>query len=68
MIAKQVKGISAKELHEMLNGSQRDNVILVDVRTPGEQAVSRLPGNVLTKEEFEQRKDSLDNPRIVVYW
>ncbi len=41
-------------------------VVLVDVRTPAEQAVSRLPG-ALTAAEFEERRAELAGAVVVTY-
>ena len=62
----QVPAISCKELQELLNTS--DSVVLVDVRTPDEQSVSVLPGNVVRKEEFEQHPLAYADSTIVTYW
>ena len=65
----EVKGITAKELHALLEqGPDKDSVVLVDVRTDGEREVSMLPGNVLTKEEFERRKEELKSHQLITYW
>lgn len=66
--AKQVRGIKAKELHDLLQSPAKDDIVLVDARTAGEQDVSKLPGNVLTKEEFEKQKDSLKDKQLICYW
>ena len=50
----------------MLNES--DSVVLVDVRSPDEQQVSVLPGNVLRKEDFEDRRQEYTNSKVVTYW
>ncbi len=63
-----MKGITTRELHDLLESPEKDKVLLIDVRTPGEQEVSKLPGRVLTKEEFEPKKDSLKADQLVVYW
>lgn len=64
----QIKGISAADLHDLLDPSAKDQVVLIDVRTPEERAVSRIPGTVLTKEEFESVKEKLKDKQLVVYW
>lgn len=42
--------------------------MLVDVRTPEERAVSKLPGPVLTAEEYDTQKESLKDKLAVCYW
>ena len=55
-----VKGISAAQLQ------QQREVVLVDVRSPEEIAVSFIPG-AITKEEFEDNLDRYRDSTIVVY-
>jgi rhodanese-related sulfurtransferase len=43
-----------------------DDIVLVDVRTPEEQAVSMLPG-AITQEAFEARQSDYEGKRIVTY-
>lgn len=79
----QVKGISAKAVHELLASPSAGGVVLVDVRTPGEQEVSRLPGKaanagegclagggpfVFTKDDFERVKADYKDREIITYW
>ncbi|MDX2231033.1 MAG: rhodanese-like domain-containing protein [Leptolyngbyaceae cyanobacterium bins.349] len=45
---------------------QTQSVVLVDVRSPQEQAVSRLPG-AITLAEFEQHRDRYCDRPIVAY-
>lgn len=46
--------------------SAADAVVLVDVRTPQERAVSMLPG-AIDSEFFEQHQDAYLNKKIIVY-
>lgn len=62
----QVQAISCSELHELLSSS--DSVVLVDVRSPDEQNVSVLPGNVVRKEDFERNLLEYSDSKIVTYW
>ncbi len=59
----EVSGISAEELQRT---EQERKVVLVDVRTPEEQAISMLPGAV-TQEEFEARLDDYRDSLVVAY-
>lgn len=59
----QVRVVSAQELAE-LRGA--DDVVLVDVRTPEEQAVSMIPGAV-TQEEFEAEREKYAGLPVVTY-
>ena len=65
----QVEGIMAKDLHNLLGGPDAGNLVLVDVRTPDEQEVSRLPGPLLfTREDFERIKADYRDRDLVTYW
>jgi rhodanese-related sulfurtransferase len=79
----QVKGIDAKAVHALLASPSAAEVVLVDVRTPGEQEVSRLPGKaasagegcltgpgpfVITKEDFDRVKADYKDRQIITYW
>ena len=59
--------ISATELHDLLQGPSGKNVVMVDTRTDEERAVSRIPGRVLSKEEFGNQKTSYRNSTVVAY-
>ena len=59
--------ISATELHDLLQGPSGKNVVMVDTRTDEERAVSRIPGKVLSKDEFEDQKASYKNSTVVAY-
>lgn len=45
---------------------QRDDLVIVDVRTPKEQEVSMIPG-ALTQKEFEEQRDELKDKRVIVH-
>ena len=51
--------MTARELHERLQGPEAGSVVVVDVRTPEEWGVSMLPGNTLTADAFERRRAEL---------
>jgi sodium/bile acid cotransporter 7 len=55
--------ISAAELRER---RQREKLVLVDVRSGEERAVSMLPG-AISREEFEARQDEFQGLPIVAY-
>jgi rhodanese-related sulfurtransferase len=57
----QVEGITARELRDL-----RDEVVLVDVRTPKEQAVSMIPG-AITRDEFDADRARYAGSRVVAY-
>ena len=64
-----VKPITAKELHSELQGPNGQSIILLDIRTPQEWEVSRLPGNVLTTDAFETvRGETAKSAPLVTYW
>ena len=62
----QVQDITCNQLQDLLQAS--DPVILVDVRSPDEQQVSVLPGNVVRKEDFDGHQQEYANHKIVTYW
>ncbi len=62
----QVQAITCKQLSDMLGASE--SVVMVDVRTPDEQQVSVLPGNVIRKEDFDQHPQDYSSSNIVTYW
>ena len=45
-----------------------NDIVLVDVRSPDEQNLSVLPGNVIRKDAFDTHKGDYHNNRIVTYW
>jgi rhodanese-related sulfurtransferase len=49
-----------------LSTSQRENYIVVDVRSPAEQNVSIIQGSI-DQAHFEQNFDSYQNKKVVVY-
>ena len=60
-----VETISTGELQALL--AERDSsVVLIDVRSRSEQAVSKIPGAV-TQQEYEADDDSNSNKPVVVY-
>jgi rhodanese-related sulfurtransferase len=59
----EVKSITAAQLKQWQSSQ---NIILVDVRTPEERAVSMIP-NAITKEEFERHLDLYRHHKIVIY-
>jgi len=65
--AKQFPGVPEISAPELIQRQQSQQpTVLVDVRLPREQAVSRLPG-AITVEEFEQNRDRYSNQAIVAY-
>lgn len=60
-----VQDITCKQLQDLLQAS--DPVVLVDVRSPDEQEVSVLPGNVMRKEDFDGHQQEWANHTIVTY-
>lgn len=47
---------------------QGNDIVLVDVRSPDEQLLSVLPGNVVRKDDFDKRKEEYRNQHIITYW
>lgn len=60
-----VHTISTSELHSVMNGEEPAPV-LIDARSPEEQAVSRIPG-AITQQEFEAVSASHAGKQVVVY-
>ncbi|KAL0048670.1 hypothetical protein WJX82_008299 [Trebouxia sp. C0006] len=60
-----VQAITCDQLQDLLQAS--DPVVLVDVRSPDEQQVSILPGNVVRKEDFDGHHKEYANHKIVTY-
>lgn len=60
-----VATISTNELQSLL-ASQDPSLVLLDVRSAAEQAVSRIPG-AITQEEYEAQASSLAHKPVVVY-
>lgn len=64
-----VNAITAKELHDELLSPNRQGITLIDVRTPQEWEVSRLPGNVLSRDAFDTvRGKTPKSAPLVTYW
>lgn len=64
-----VKSVTAAQLHTELQDPDGKKITLIDVRTPEEQRVSRLPGSVLSKDAFEERSSSIaKSAPLVTYW
>ena len=61
-----MQAITCDQLQDLLQAS--DPVVLVDVRSPDEQQVSILPGNVVRKEDFDGHHKEYANHKIVTYW
>jgi len=59
-----VEGITVSELQKLQQQDQK--LILVDVRSPRERAVSYIPG-AITTEEFEHNLEQYQNEKIIVY-
>ncbi len=59
----EVPAVAPADLEGWLRGGR---LVLVDVRTPAEQAVSRIPG-ALTAAEFEARRPELAGAVVVTY-
>lgn len=60
----QVKGIEVQKLQQLQQ--QGKEVVLVDVRSPAEIAVSKIPG-AITQQEFEANLEQYKNSTIVAY-
>ena len=63
----QVAAIQPRELQKLLCSPAVAKTVVVDTRTPEERAVSRIPGQTLSREEFEQRKEEFRDHTIVSY-
>ena len=61
-----MQAITCSELQDMLSSSE--SVVLVDVRSPDEQNVSVLPGNVVRKADFDRNPQDYSDSNIVTYW
>ncbi len=60
-----VEAISTNELREMV-AEHDSSLVLIDVRSSAELAVSRIPG-AITQEQYEANSSSLANIQVVVY-
>ena len=63
-----VPSVSVEEANQILK-ENKDNVILLDVRTPGENAMSKIADTTLIPlNELQSRVDELDkNKKILIY-
>ena len=59
-------GIPELAVDELRALQAQENVQLVDVRTPAEQAVSMIPG-AITAREFEDNRTSFEGATVVAY-
>lgn len=59
-----MEGITVKELKHLQQQSK--NIVLVDVRSPEERAVSMIPGAIST-EEFERNLEQYKNATVIAY-
>jgi rhodanese-related sulfurtransferase len=59
-------GVQTVTPEDVVEMQQRDDVIVVDVREPKEQAVSMIPG-AMTKAEFESRQEELKGKKVIAY-
>lgn len=64
--AKRFPDVAAVEAADAVRMLDRDDVVFVDVREPGEQAVSIIPG-ALTREAFDARREALRDRTVVTY-
>lgn len=65
-MAKQFPAVAEISALELMQLQREQSVVLVDVRSPQEQAVSMLPG-AMTQAAFEQEHDRLPDVPIVAY-
>ena len=59
-------GIGEVSADSLMEWMAEGEVVIVDVREPGEREISRLPNSV-TPEEIDSRLDGHENERIVIY-
>lgn len=62
----QVQDIDVEGLQKLLQ--QPGRVLLLDVRTPDEQAVSVIDGPVVLKSDFEENREQYRDAQLVSYW
>ena len=63
----QVEGITVEELQKLQQlQKQAKNIVLVDVRSPEERAVSIVPGAVAA-DEFERNLEQYKNATVIAY-
>ena len=64
-----VKPMTARQLNEELQGPKGAELVMIDVRTVEEQQVSRLPGRVLSRDEFDSIiYQTAKSTPLVTYW
>ena len=63
----QVQDIDVEGLQKLLQ-QQPGRVLLLDVRTPDEQAVSVIDGPVVLKSDFEKNREQYRDAQLVSYW
>jgi len=63
---KDYEGVPELSVSELVSRMKTDEVVLVDVRTQPEQAVSMIPG-AIPYTEFEARKEECSDKTIVAY-
>ena len=63
----QVQDIDIEGLQKLLQ-QQPGRVLLLDVRTPDEQAVSVIDGPVVLKSDFEKNREHYRDAQLVSYW
>lgn len=62
----ELAGIQEVRPKDIANIYQDPGIILVDVRTPEEQAVSMIPG-AITRSDFERNQDQYVEKRIILH-
>jgi sodium/bile acid cotransporter 7 len=65
-LAEQFPMVAEISVQELMQLQREQSVVLVDVRSPKEQAVSMLPG-AIPQATFEQERDRLPDMPIVAY-
>jgi len=61
-----IKGVPDVTVAQLLSDEEFSDLVLLDVRTPEERAVSMIP-QALTVEAFEANRDQYDQARVIVY-
>ncbi len=65
--APDVESVSLEEVQTLMaEGAHKGNVVLVDVRSPEEIAVSVIPG-AISKGEFEAQPDTYREAKVITY-
>ncbi len=62
----QFPGVPEVTVDELRALQSKENVVLVDVRTPAEQVVSMIPG-AITAKDFQDNRQSYEGATIVTY-